>query len=137
VGLILDTNLLIEAERLGLTVRRAVEHWSVKTLDRELGISVLSLAELGHGIARADGPRRRAIRIQFAAALRSLIPIYQVDEETALRAGMIDGELRGKGFTIGMMDALIAATALQRGDGVATRNVRHFRMVPGLEVVEL
>jgi predicted nucleic acid-binding protein len=137
MGLILDTNLLIDAERLGLTVRQAVEHWSVTTQDRELGISVISLAELGHGIARADGPRRRAVRIQFVSALRNLIPIYQVDEETALRAGMIDGDLRAKGFTIGMMDALVAATALERGDGVATQNLRHFKAVPGLEVVEL
>jgi predicted nucleic acid-binding protein len=137
VGLILDTDLLIRAERLGLTVRQAVEFWSAKTDGRELGLSVISLAELGHGIARAESQQRRAVRIRFASALRELFPVYPVNEEIALRAGMIDGELRGRGFTIGMMDALIAATALEQGDGVVTFNLRHFRAVPGLEVVEL
>jgi predicted nucleic acid-binding protein len=32
-------------------------------------------------------------------------------------------------------DLLIAATALQLGFGVATGNVRHFQVVPGLTVV--
>jgi predicted nucleic acid-binding protein len=137
VGLILDTELLIRAERLGLPVRQAVESWSAKTHGRGLGISGISLAELGHGIARADSQQRRAARERFANALRELVPVYTVNEEIALRAGMIDGELRGNGFTIGLMDALIAATALERGDGVVTRNIRHFKAVPGLEVVEL
>lgn len=137
MGLILDTSLLIQAERLGLTVRQALESWAIETEGRELGLSVISLAELGHGIARAGNYSRRTIRMQFARALRELFPVYPVDERIALRAGMIDGELRGSGFTIGMMDALIAATALERGDGVATQNVRHFRAVPGLEVLEL
>jgi len=139
VGLILDTGLLIEAGRLGITVRQAIESWSERTAARELGLSGISLAELGHGIARADGQQRRASRMRFVAALREVFPVYPVDEQIALRAGMIDGELRGSGFDIGMgmMDALIAATALERGDGVATRNMRHFRLVPELEVVEL
>ena len=138
MGLILDTGLLIEAGRLGITVRQAIESWSERTAARELGLSVISLAELGHGIARADGQQRRASRMRFVAALREVFPVYPVDE-IALRAVMIDGELRGSGFDIGMgmMDALIAATALERGDGVATRNMRHFRLVPELEVVEL
>jgi predicted nucleic acid-binding protein len=137
VGLILDTDLLIRAERLGLTVRQAVESWSAKTDGRELGMLVISLAELGHGIARSESQQRRTARMQFASALRELFPVYPISEQIALRAGMIDGELRGRGFTIGMMDALIAATALEQGDGVVTRNLRHFKAVPGLEVVEL
>lgn len=137
MGLILDTNLLIQAERLGLTVREAVVSWSAKTDGRELGMSVISLSELGHGRARAESQQRRTVWMHFAKAIRELVPVYPVSEEIALRAGMIDGELRGRGFSIGMMDALIAATALEQGDGVATRNTRHFKRVPGLEVVEV
>ncbi len=50
---------------------------------------------------------------------------------------MIEGELRSRGFTIGFADALIAATAMARGDGVATLNGKHFRRVPQLNVLEM
>ena len=36
---------------------------------------------------------------------------------------------------LGMVDALIAATALAHDDTLYTKNVRHFRMVPGLRVI--
>ncbi len=73
----------------------------------------------------------------FVSAVRMLVPIYAVDEEIALRAGIIDGELRSRGLAIGLADALIAATALVRGDGVATFNGKPFKLVLGLNVLEL
>jgi predicted nucleic acid-binding protein len=38
--------------------------------------------------------------------------------------------------TIAFEDLLIAATALQLGYGVATSNIRHFQVIPGLTVVQ-
>jgi hypothetical protein len=37
---------------------------------------------------------------------------------------------------LGLMDALIAATAVGRGEVLATFNVRHFRAVPDLQLVQ-
>jgi predicted nucleic acid-binding protein len=37
--------------------------------------------------------------------------------------------------SVAFEDLLIAATALQLGFGIVTRNVRHFQNVPGLNVV--
>ncbi|MDP9038915.1 MAG: PIN domain-containing protein [Acidobacteriota bacterium] len=137
MGLILDTGVIVRAERQGLSMTDALPLWG-KMFERvTLGISVVSLAELAHGIPRADSEPRRTERIAFIAALRREIPLYAIDEEIAMRAGMIDGELRDVGITMGLADALIAATGLVRGDGIATFNVRHFRVVPGLDVVEL
>ena len=34
-----------------------------------------------------------------------------------------------------IIDALIAATALAHGETLYTKNVRHFRMIPGLRVI--
>jgi predicted nucleic acid-binding protein len=50
---------------------------------------------------------------------------------------LLNGELSGLGLAIGLADAIIGTTALIRNDGVATLNGRHFKMVPGLDVVEL
>jgi tRNA(fMet)-specific endonuclease VapC len=137
VGLILDTSLLVRTERSGASVRDAVQSWAAWFDASELGISAVTLAELGHGIARAGDEQRRSARSNFVSAIRMLVPIYVVDEEIALLAGIIDGELRSRGLTIGLADALIAATALVRGDGVATFNGKHFKLVPGLKVLEL
>jgi len=137
VGLILDTSLMIWAERKGLTVIETLGHWADLLGDTAPGLSVATLAEVAHGIPRALDERRRAGRVRFIEGLRSAIPIYPVDVEIAVRAGVIDGELRGVGITIGLGDALIASTALIHGDGVATHNVRHFRMTPGLRMIEV
>jgi predicted nucleic acid-binding protein len=53
----------------------------------------------------------------------------------ALRAGQIDGENTAKGIRLALADLLIEVTALELGYGVATGNLRHFQMVPGLEIV--
>jgi len=49
----------------------------------------------------------------------------------------LNGRLKAKGVTLGLADLLIGVTALHHGHGVLTSNIRHFRAVPGLEVVEL
>ena len=46
-------------------------------------------------------------------------------------------QLAAKGVVIGSHDLWIAATALAHGFGVATRNDRDFRRVPGLRVLAL
>ena len=46
------------------------------------------------------------------------------------------GDCGGKGIRLAFEDLLIGATALELGYSVATANVRHFRLVPGLSVVQ-
>ena len=44
------------------------------------------------------------------------------------------GEFRSKGLTIGIADAIIAATALELGVPLLTNNVRHYPF-PDLKVI--
>lgn len=55
----------------------------------------------------------------------------------AFRAGRLDGSLQAAGTRVALGDLLIGATALELGYAVATHNVRHFRMIPGLMVKHL
>ena len=57
--------------------------------------------------------------------------------EMAQLAGRIHGEQMGRGVSIDFPDLLIGATALYLGFSVVTLNVRHFKMIPGLPVVQL
>jgi predicted nucleic acid-binding protein len=63
------------------------------------------------------------------------MPIHPVTVSIALRAGQIDGEGTAKGLRVALADLLIGVTALQLGYRVATGNLRHFQMVPGLQII--
>ena len=93
--------------------------------------------ELAHGVARAENEATRNQRQRFLEASRDSLSVLTVDIAVAIRAGLLNGELKSRGYTVGLVDSVIAATALMRGDGVATLNGKHFTIVLGLDVVEL
>jgi predicted nucleic acid-binding protein len=75
------------------------------------------------------------MRSQFLYELTTALPIHPITVSVALRTGQLDGENTAKGIRIALSDLLIGVTALELGYRVATVNVRHFRLIPGLEVV--
>lgn len=137
MGLIVDTCILIAAERAGQDVLDLVQAIRGHTGRIELSISAISLVEMAHGISRARSERIRQSRELFLGDLRSQVPVYDVTATIGMRTGLLEGELLARGLTVGLADLLIGVTALHHGHGVLTSNVRHFRAVPGLEVVEL
>jgi predicted nucleic acid-binding protein len=56
MGLILDSSVLITAERQGKNARQVLAAMSKHLGEVEVGISVVTLIELAHGAARADTP---------------------------------------------------------------------------------
>ena len=136
MGLILDSSVVVAAERQGRTVRQILEHFRTGYGDIEIGLSVVTVVELTHGIQRANLEERRKRRQAFVDELIRDVPVHPVTVETAKLAGRIEGEQAEQGVSIAFEDLLIAATALQLGFGVATGNVRHFQQVPGLNVIQ-
>ena len=63
--------------------------------------------------------------------------MYPYTKETALLAGKLDGEQQSRGVVIPFGDLLIGATALSLGYAVLTVNLRDFRRIPGLAVMQL
>src|SRR2546422_450331 len=61
--------------------------------------------------------------------------IYPFNDTVAWRAAEIFHDLRKRGVMTGENDLWIAATALEAGGVLVTRNVKHFREVRGLKVV--
>lgn len=134
MGLILDSSLLIAAERKGRNAHHALAEIAVHAAGEDVALSVITVMELTHGAARANTPRRKTARKQFIHELMAAIPVHPVSPSIALRAGQIDGESMAKGVTLPLADLLIAVTALELGYKVATGNVRHFQAVPGVSV---
>ena len=137
MGVILDSSVLITAERQGYNARKMLAAVSSQLGSTEVALSVLTLLELAHGAARADTPERKGIREQFIEELLTALPVHPVTAAIALRTGQIDGANQAKGVRIPLADLLIGVTALELGYGVATHNVRHFHMIPGLSVMRL
>jgi predicted nucleic acid-binding protein len=135
VGLILDSSVLIGAERKGQNARQALTEIAERFGNEDVAVSVITLIELAHGVARANTAQRKAVRQQFLNELMVALPAHPVSISVALRAGRIDGENAFKGVRLALSDLLIGVTALELGYRVATHNVRHFEMVPGLEIV--
>jgi len=65
------------------------------------------------------------------------VPVYPVTIPVVLRSGLLDGENQSRGLRVPLPDLLIAVTALELGYGVGTGNLRHFKQVIGLSVVQL
>ena len=137
MGLILDSSVLITAERQGQNARQMLAAISGAVGETEVAVSVITLIELAHGAARADTPDRRAKRNQFIQELLIALPIHPITVPVALRTGQIDGENQARGVRLPLSDLLIGVTALELGYSIATANLRHFQMIPGLNIVPL
>jgi predicted nucleic acid-binding protein len=137
MGIVLDSTVLISAERQGRNARQAIASVCTTTGDTEVALSVVTLIELAHGAARADTLTRREKRQQFIRELLSALPIHPITVPIALRAGHIDGESQTRGVRLALSDLLIGVTALELDYSVATANLRHFQMIPGLKIVSL
>jgi tRNA(fMet)-specific endonuclease VapC len=125
VGTVLDTSVLIEAERarLGLDLPP----------DEEVAIAAITASELLHGVYRADRARRTQ-RAAFVELVLRTLDTLPVDLATARVHARLWSDLAQEGITMGAHDLLIAATALARGWTLATLNAREFARIPGLRL---
>jgi len=121
---------LIDTDILSALRRRerspGVVKWIAAQRMSDLFLSVVSVGEIERGIARQRN-RNPTFANSLAAWLDDVIGLYGervlgVDMPTARRWGRLSAALKHDSA-----DLLIAATALEHGLTVVTRNVRHFR----------
>ncbi|HJZ96917.1 MAG TPA: hypothetical protein VKE70_10460 [Candidatus Solibacter sp.] len=75
LGIVLDSSVLIAAERRNLTPDQAIATVRAVTGDIPVVLSSLTIAEIGHGIYRANTPEIRARRRAFLNELKATLPI--------------------------------------------------------------
>jgi predicted nucleic acid-binding protein len=137
LGLILDTSILIASERRGEAVEDILRSARAAHGEFDVALSAISAVELTHGIYRAKTSADRERRRLFAEGVFGDLIVHPVSLPIAQLAGRIEGEQAAKGISIPIDDLLIGATALHLGFDVATLNVKHFRLIPGLKTVTL
>jgi tRNA(fMet)-specific endonuclease VapC len=134
MGLILDSSVLITAERAGYTVAQVLKQVFATAGNQETLLSAIALVELAHGIHRADTSQRRMRREAFIQELLADVPVYPFTQPIAFLAGRIDAEQQMQGVKVPFQDLLIGATALHLGYAEVTGNPRHCQLIPGLIV---
>ncbi len=137
VGIILDSSVIIAAERRGQSVSQILEQLYRSQGEIEAGLSVVTVAELVHGAYRAKTHEHQLRRLSFVDRLCLDMPVHPVTLNIARLAGRIEGQQEAKGIRISFEDLLIGATALHLNYSVATLNVRHFGQIPALSITQL
>lgn len=96
----------------------------------DIGISVITVAELEYGVAKSGSPKNR----KTLASWLNLLQQPPFDSGASSAYGHVRAELESRGTPIGPLDTLIAAHALALGVTLVTNNVREFKRITGLKI---
>lgn len=125
---IADTSLFIARE-----TGRPLEPYAE---DREIAVSIVTIAELEMGVLAAGTPRIRAARLQTLRDAEQLTAL-PVDRAVASAFAILAVEMRAAGHgRLGVQDAWIAATAIAYDADLLTQDA-DFDAVPSLRVIKL
>lgn len=121
---LVDTDVLSELRNKARNP--GVERWMKAQRPSELYLSVVTIGEVERGILQQQGKNPKFVKA-LADWLDKVLMLYgdhvlSIDLATARRWGKLSAEIGNDSA-----DLLIAATALEHGLTVVTRNVRHFK----------
>lgn len=126
-GWLLDTNVI--SEMSGARPDPKVARWFKSQPEHGLYLSILTFGEYRKGIEHLPPGDKRRPRLQHAVtALEARFSgrILSLSDQVVLRWGAISGAVkRVTGSFPSVVDTLLAATAIEHGLYLATRNVLH------------
>ncbi len=103
---------------------------------REIGVSIVTIAELEMGVLAATATRIRAARLQTLRDAEQLTAL-PIDRAVASAFATLAVEMRAAGYgKLGVQDAWIAATAIAYEADLLTQDA-DFDAVPSLRVIKL
>ena len=133
MNFLLDTNAV--SEWVKPRPNRGVIRWMEAADEDRVFLSVISLAELRHGVERmAAGARRNRLEgwLRHELPLRFEGRILPVDQRIAEAWGRVVSRSEALGRPMGVMDAFLSATSEIHHLILVTRNVSHFPVLKAI-----
>jgi predicted nucleic acid-binding protein len=129
---LIDTSVIVAIERgrLDPAVLREEDE------DEPIAIAATTASELLHGVHRLKGAVARTRAERFVERLLDAIPVVPFDIDVARVHARLDAELSASGASVGAADLMIAATAVWLDYRLATRDLRGFPKIEGLDIVK-
>jgi predicted nucleic acid-binding protein len=137
LGLILDSSVLIAAERRRAPISEVLEAVRKSAGIEDILLSAISVIELEHGFWRANTPELARRRRLYLDGVFFALPVQPFTKEMGQLAAKVDAEAREAGLVIPFADLQIGVSALHLGYSVGTTDTRHFELIPGLDVKKL
>lgn len=131
MGTIVDTSVFIAIERGDLDPARLAGEDD----DEAVAMAAITASELLHGVHRLKGAVARARAERFVEHLLATVAVIPFDLDVARTHARLDAELAGGGKAVGDADLQIAATAVWLDYRIATRDLRSFPRIQGLDLV--
>lgn len=126
----LDTNICIYL--IKLKPQKVLKHFQSHSVG-DIGISSITLAELRYGVEKSQHiEKNRQALDEFILPLE----IVDFDEAAAEAYGTIRAALEKVGRPIGSMDMLIGAHALSLSVALVTNNIKEFKRIKNLKVLD-
>ena len=119
ISYLVDTNIISELAKK--KPDPGVQTWASTV--QQCALSVITLEELQYGLTWKPGIRVQEWLDRFIENHAVILPI---NEQIAIRAGTLRGQLQSKGITRTQADIFIASTASEHGLTVVTRNAKDF-----------
>lgn len=124
--ILLDTDICIEILRGNSDLIDQRESYN-----DEVAISFMTVAELFYGVYKSANVAKNASVVE---AFLTTVGVIESNHQIETRFGELKANLSMQGISVADADLLIAATTLERCTHLVTGNVRHFEMIPGLQI---
>src|SRR5260370_16855293 len=119
-----------------MTAAETIQNVQNTVGEAQVVLSSVTIAEVGHGIYRANTPEIRERRRRFLEELKATVPIYPVTQDTAEIIARVGGQQAAKGVNI-PLDLMIGPSTLELAFAIRTTNAPTFNPIPSLNLVPL
>jgi tRNA(fMet)-specific endonuclease VapC len=133
VAALIDSSVFIAGERARIDLPELLASLG----GEPFALSAVTASELLHGLHRARTIVQRERRNAYVEAILEQMPVLAFDLTVARVHAAVSAELDRAGRQVGAHDLMIAATAMAHDYRVATRDLRSFSKIPGLETLRI
>lgn len=105
----------------------------INKISEDISSSYICLSELYEGVYRVKNKEKAEEGL--LTFFKGMTQIYGIDYEIAKVFGQTRSYIREKGIVIEDLDLLIAATCIAKNLIMITNNKKHFKRIPGLQIL--